>query len=69
MMEFIVLGQIPGTDWRISFTATLLLWLLCVLTARLGWSYHKYHKSLARLETTLLYMMVSQKPAKRPRRA
>ena len=59
MMEFIVLGQIPGTDWRISFAATLILWLFCVLAARLGWSYYTYHKFLAKLEPALFYNLIT----------
>lgn len=31
MMEFLVLGQIPGTDLTLDFWSVMLLWLLAIV--------------------------------------
>lgn len=44
MMELIVLGQIPGTGWQISFTTILLIWFAAWLAIRALRSFYRYHK-------------------------
>lgn len=69
MLEFIVLGQIPGTRWRLSFTVVLLLWLAVVVGAKSMISYYRYHKLMEAVEQTALYFaVVNMKPARRRRK-
>lgn len=50
MLEFIVLGQIPGTNIYLSFTAVLVLAVVAVFVKSvitLKRHIHEYHKQLA----------------------
>lgn len=42
MLDFIVLGEIPGTSIQISYSDVLRLALACALMAVLIWELHRY---------------------------
>lgn len=58
MLEFIVLGQVPGTQMRLSFTVVLLLWLAVILLAKSLFAFHQRHKLLEDVEQSALYFAV-----------
>lgn len=50
MLEFIVLGQIPGTNIYLSFTAVIILAVLAIIakaSVTVKRYIHEYHKQLA----------------------
>lgn len=59
MLEFIVLGKVPGTQIQLSFQATLLLCAAILLVLKLVWPFrHKATKAMeqpaAKLETMII---------------
>jgi hypothetical protein len=47
MLEFIVLGQVPGTQIQLSFQATLLLCVAVLLAVKMLWPFrHRVTKAM-----------------------
>jgi hypothetical protein len=67
MLEFIVLGQIPGTGWQIGFTTILLVLVVAWLVIRVLRSYYRYHKFKSHLgQAAARYLLfMNKKPAKK----
>ncbi len=70
MLEFIVLGKVPGTNWQISFTTILLFWILVMLALKALRSYYRYHKFKSNLGQQLArYLLMSKKTTRKRNRA
>ncbi len=59
MLEFIVLGQVPGTQIQLSFGAIIVLWLSCIGLVIFTVSVRKYRFAV-KTEMNLLriYLMI-----------
>jgi hypothetical protein len=55
VLEFIVLGQIPGTNLYLNFTEVLLLWVLTFLLGKTLFSVRHYKKLGVQFEQLALY--------------
>jgi hypothetical protein len=44
MLELIVLGQIPGTGWQLSFAGMILFGILGMMLTKSLRSYYQFHK-------------------------
>ena len=58
MLEFIVLGQVPGTHIFISFTQALALWVGVFLLTHTLLRYRRYQKSLTSAEQAAALLAV-----------
>jgi len=58
MLEFIVLGQVPGTHIQLNLTGVLLVWAGLMVTAKMALSYRHYHKLRERFGQVALYLRV-----------
>ncbi len=61
MLEIIVLGQVPGTDWRISFSVFLVLMLVGILASKAAVEYYTLHKFLDGRGQTAFYLLTLPK--------
>lgn len=58
MLEFIVLGIIPGTQIQLSPMGVVLLWAAIVLLSRILMILYRYHRLLLSYETFGTYFTV-----------
>jgi hypothetical protein len=58
MLEFIVLGIIPGTQTQLSPFGVVLLWIALVLSVRFIVQLHRYYRLLEQYEQSALYFIL-----------
>lgn len=69
MLEFIVLGQVPGTQIQLNFTGVLLIAAVLVFVAKTSVKYYRYHKLREQFEQLALYMNIITKKRSSRKRA